>query len=105
MKPDLVVTLKDARVGLDFGALTADRVNFIIEQDGRLVGTGPAYSIEPIMDGTRAIVKRAWQAGETDVAGRMWITVVVDWSPGADPQSFPADGPMRLDVLRQPGDA
>lgn len=103
-KPDLQVTLSDAASAATFASVTPSMVRVVAEMDGLRVIDAQPDSVTPSVDGKTAVVKRAWADGDTDEVGRMWITVVVTW-PGADPQSFPADGPLRLDIARAAGDA
>lgn len=102
-KPDLQITLSDAAGAATFASVTPAQVRIVAEQDGTVVIDGPPDSVTPSTDGSTAVVRRAWADGDTDTAGRMWISVVVEWS-GADPQTFPANGPLRLDIARAAGD-
>jgi hypothetical protein len=104
LKPDLEVTITDEEGEVDFTGLTASMVTMTCEMDSTVVATGEPYVADVAPDGKSAVVKRSWVAGETDTVGRMWVSVTVDW-PGAKPQTFPAAGPLRLDVVRAAGDA
>lgn len=104
LKPRLEITIGDAAGIADFGAITAADVRIVAEQDGVVIVDSAPNSITPSTDGHSATVIRQWQAGETDAIGRMWISVVVKWPDAAYPQTFPDDGPLRLDVRRNAGD-
>lgn len=100
-QPALSMTISDAREEADFSTITAGDVVIQIEQGGTLIVDGPCDTIKPAADNKSAIVSRAWAAGDTDIAGRCWVTAVVTpWG-----QTFPDDGPLRLDITRRPGDA
>lgn len=102
MAPDLELRIADSRSDANFGTLTPADVRFTVEQNGFLiVDDEPATAVVPDPGNKSAIVRRAWGAGETDTSGRCWVTVrVVPWD-----QTFPDEGPLRLDIARQLGDA
>jgi hypothetical protein len=104
LKPDLTVSVSDTAASANFGAVTKNEVTVICEVDGEIVATGHPDTYTPAGDNKSATVVRAWVAGETDNAGRMWVSVRIDW-PTAKPQTFPHDGPLRLDIVRAAGDA
>lgn len=104
LKPDLQVTIGDDSDTADFSTLTVADIRIVAEQNGLTVVDGPITLLDVSTDGHEATVSRAWQDGETDLQGRMWISVVVAWESGKE-QWFPADGPLRLDINRAPGDA
>ena len=99
--PELSITISDANEVADFGPLTASDVRIKVELSGFLIIDGEVDSIDATPDGKSAVVKREGQAGELDIGGRYWVHVyVVPWD-----QTFPDDGPLRLDVVRAVGDA
>lgn len=102
-QPDLAVTISDTRASADFSVLVASDCRIQVERDGILIVDSPATAITIAADNKSAIVSRPWGVGETDIAGRLWVQVEVNW-PGAKPQTFPDDGPLRLDIGRAPGD-
>lgn len=104
LKPDLEITISDNRDAADFSVLTASACRIIGEMDGAVVVDDLADTISVATGNKSAIVKRAWEVGETDIAGRLWFTVVVTW-PDGDPQTFPRHGALPLDIGRFPGDA
>lgn len=103
-KPALTITLSDARSNANFAAITAADVTVIGEMDGAVVFSGTPDLFTPAADGKSATIRREWAIGDTAVAGRLWVTVVVEW-PTDVPQSFPDDGPLRIDIIRAPGDS
>lgn len=99
--PALAVTISDTRADADFSTLTPADVIVKVEQGGTIIAEGPATTVTPAGDAKSAVVKRPWGAGETDVAGRCWVTVyVTPWD-----QTFPEDSALRLDIVRAAGDA
>lgn len=103
-KPDLEVTIGDAAGDAVFTGLDASKVRLVAEQNGIVVINDNVDSVTPATDGKSAVVHRAWGSGETDVPGHMWLSIVVAWTVG-EVQTFPADGPLRLDITRAAGDA
>jgi hypothetical protein len=104
LKPDLSITIADASADANFAGVTADMVTVTLEQHGAIVAEGPPDTVTPAAGGKSAVVKKAWGPTDTSTPGRMWVSVTVDW-PGDKPQTFPADGPLRLDIIHAPGDA
>lgn len=104
LKPDLEITISDARASADFSTVAASACRIIGEMDGVVVLNDTADTITVAADNKSATVKRAWAAGETDTAGRLWLAVEVDWGAGA-PQTFPRAGSLYLDIERDLGDA
>lgn len=104
LKPDLQVTIADAAALADFSAVDKTAVTVICEVGGQIVAQGQPDTYVAAPDKKSAVVTRAWGANETANAGRMWVSVVVVW-PGTKPQTFPDDGPLRLDIVRAAGDA
>lgn len=102
-KPAAYITLSDARADANFTNLAVDKITVIGERNGSIVFSGHPDTIEPSQDGKSAVIVRSWQVGDTDVAGRMYITVQVEWPDGAV-QTFPNDSPLSLDIRRAPGD-
>jgi hypothetical protein len=99
-QPGLGVTISDARETADFSTLTPADVRIKVEQGGEVIVDAVADTIVPAGDNKSAVVRRAWGPADTAEAGRCWVTVyVVPWD-----QTFPADGPMRIDITRAPGD-
>jgi hypothetical protein len=104
LKPDLEVTLADADGEADFSLLTTADVRVVGEMDGVIVFDDSINSIVASTDKHSAVIRRAWDATDVDLVGRMWIDVVVDWG-GGKLQHFPHEGPLRLDFVRAAGDA
>lgn len=104
LKPDLAVTISDTSLDATFAGLTTADMWVNIEQGGIVLSRSRPSSVVIAADNKSALVKRAWGATETATAGRLWVSVEVDW-PGAKPQTFPASGALRIDVDRAPGDA
>lgn len=102
-EPDLEITITDSRQNADFTGLTAGACRVLVEQDGVLIVDDTADDVDVAPDGKSAVVKRAWGFGETDVAGRCWVSVEVEWAPDRT-QTFPDEGPLRLDIGRAPAD-
>lgn len=101
ISPALVMTIGDARADADFSVLTASDVKVQVERAGVLVVDDEVNSVTASQDGKSLTLRRAWEDGETDEAGRCWVTAyVVPWD-----QHFPDEGPLRLDIARAPGDA
>lgn len=104
LKPDLEVTIGDEAGAANFSGVTPAQVSILAEQGGVIVINDVVDQVTPSTDGKTMIVRRAWASGETAVPGHMWLTVVVAWT-GSAPQTFPASGPLRLDIRRAAGDA
>jgi hypothetical protein len=98
--PALTLTISDSAADADFSGLVPGDVKVQVELAGELIVDDFATAVVPAQDGKSATVVRNWAAGETDEPGRYWVTAyVVPFD-----QSFPDDGPLRLDVVRAPGD-
>lgn len=98
--PPLDITISDTRATADFSTLGPTDVKVMVELAGEVIVNDFIDNITPAQDGKSARVVRNWEATDLDTAGRHWVTVyVVPWD-----QSFPDDGPLRLDVTRAPGD-
>ncbi len=104
LKPDIVMTISDARQDADFSILTASDVRIVGEMEDAVIFDSTVDSITPAQDNKSAILRRAWATGDTDEAGVLWVRAIVSW-PGAKPQSFPRTGPLRIDIGRSAGDA
>ena len=104
LKPDLEIIIGDDAAQADFSAVTAGMCTVTGELDGAVVFSGPPASVSPSPDGKELTLVRPWVAGDTDSTGRMWITVQVLW-PDGDPQTFPEDSALLLQIRRAPGDA
>lgn len=103
LKPDLEVIIGDDDAEADFSTLTAGACAIVVEQDNDVIVDDAADSIAVAPGNKTAILKRAWETGETDRDGRHWVQVRVTW-PDGDIQYFPEDGALRLDIERAPGD-
>lgn len=103
IKPALTITISDARDTANFGAVAKSAVRVVGEMDGIVVFNDEPDEYTPSPDGKSATLKREWRTADTDEAGRMWVSVIVTW-PTASPQTFPDDGPIRIDIGRAPGD-
>lgn len=103
LEPTLEVEVGDEEGVADFSTLSADDVTVRAQLGDNLVVDDKVDAIIPSVDGKTARVLRNWVAGETDLPGRMWITIVVAW-PGGKPQHFPEDTPLLLNIRRAPGD-
>lgn len=52
---------------------------------------------DPTIDDTDTnVVTHDWVDGETDLVGRIWVNVIVDW--GSTQQTFPPYGSLAVDV-------
>ena len=103
LRPDLEVVIGDDANDVNFSGLTVDDVTVFCEMDGLIVASGHPDTITPQAANKELLVVREWVDGETDTAGRMYITVEVKWSDG-DPQTFPDDTPLMLHIRRKAGD-
>lgn len=104
LEPPLAMTISDARADADFSTITASACRFTVEQGGVLIIDDVATSVTPAADGKSAVVRRAWGIGETDIVGRCWVTCNVAWTASRE-QTFPDEGPLRLDIVPAAGDA
>lgn len=104
LKPDLKVTIADGAAEADFSVLTTGMVTVKVERGNTIVDSGHPSTVVAAPDHKSAVVTRAWLPESTVEVGRLWVSVEVDW-PGTKPQTFPDDGPLRLDVVRAAGDA
>lgn len=99
--PALNVTISDDGDEADFSTLTAADVIVMVEREGVLVIEDQASGYTAAPDTKSATVVRNWEDGDLDIVGRYWISLyVTPWD-----QTFPDDGPLRLDVVRAAGDA
>jgi hypothetical protein len=103
LKPDLEVIIGDASDDADFSALDESMVTVSCVQGSLAVVLDQPTLIESLDGGARLRVVREWGDGETDVAGRIWVTISVAW-PGTKPQHFPEDTPLLLNIRKAPGD-
>lgn len=102
--PDMLITISDAREDADFSVLTAGDCIVVGEMDGTVVFEKPATVIDVAADNNSAVVRRPWDAEDTDVDGILWVRVRVNW-PGNKQQTFPRGAPLRVDIVRAAGDA
>lgn len=98
LKPDLEIVCADDAGEAAWETLSTADVRFVGWMNDQLVFDDPADSIEVATDGKSMTAMRAWSAGETSTVGRLWVEVVVDWGSNRD-QTFPPDGPLRLDIV------
>ena len=104
VKPDLQVTIGDETGTADFSTLTPAKVFVVGEMNGVVIFDSPANEVVPAQDGKSAIIRRAWAPAEVEDVGHLWIQVRVEWTASA-PQWFPSTAPLRVDIVRAPGDA
>jgi hypothetical protein len=104
LKPDLRVAITDDSQTSTFNGLPLSAYTIKGELDGQVVFSGNPTGVALSNSDYTATLTRPWSAGETDNVGRLWISVEVEWSSGKK-QTFPDDGPLRLDVSRAAGDA
>jgi hypothetical protein len=102
--PDILFTIGDSRADADFSTLDPSAVRIQGELDGVVVVDDNPDTVDAAPDNKSAVLKRAWEAGETDVAGVMWFTAEVEWTSGKT-QTFPRTGAIPLHINRRPGDA
>lgn len=92
LEPDLVIDITGP--GGDLSTVESWRII------GRLRGeTEPTFDdpldpgavvVDP-EDASKAVVTRAWVAGDTDISGTLLVEVEAQW-PGGRKQTFPTDG-------------
>lgn len=104
LQPDLAVMVGDDEGFADFTTITPADCIVLGEMNDVLVVNDQPTTCEASLDGKTMLVVREWVAGETDLAGRMHVTVRVLW-PGGEPQTFPDDTPLILNIRRRAGDA
>lgn len=104
LQPPLKITIGDNRADANFAPVTASQVRVVCEQGGAVVIDDGADTVTASPDGKSLSVVRNWTPGDTNTPGWMWVSVVVTWTDGV-PQTFPADGPLRLNILRASGSA
>lgn len=97
-KPDLQITCEDGDREADWALLEAADVTVRGYLNDALVFSGTATEISLVEGGGGINVRRVWGSGETETVGRLWIEVIVEFGSGF-PQTFPADGPLRLDIV------
>lgn len=97
LHPALKITVTDSRADANFTPVQASNVRIRVTNNGTLVVDDPPDSIDASDDGKSLTVVRNWLDGETDRGGHYWVRVVVDWATG-EPQTFPDEGPLRLDI-------
>lgn len=98
LKPDLEIVCADDAGEADWASLSASDVAFIAYQNDQLLFDVPADSITVAPDGNSITARHIWDAGETAAVGRIWVEVEVDWGTSRT-QTFPNDGPLRLDIV------
>lgn len=104
LEPDIVITVTDTRSDADFTGLTAAQCRVLGELGGQVVLDRQPDTVTPSQDGKSAIIRYSWQAGDTDLPGRMYVRARVNW-PGVRGETFPRKGTLRVDIRRKPGDA
>lgn len=97
LKPDLMIEVADARSDADFTNLTSGDCRVVCVINKEIIVDDQVDSIAIADDGKSAIISRAWEPGETDTAGKMYIRAVIEW-PGGKPQSFPEDAFLVLPI-------
>jgi len=102
-KPDLEIIIGDDDAEADFTDVTVGMVRVLGELDGVLVVDGTPSLVVPSQDGKELTVTYPWGVGETDVAGRMWLSVEVEWAVD-NTQTFPEEGALLFGIERAPGD-
>lgn len=95
-KPDLEIVCEGT--GANWAAVVASDVRCIGYEGGAVVFDSPPTAVTVLTGGSGITVRRVWGVAETAAVGRMWIEVHVSFGAGF-PQIFPADGPMRLDIV------
>ena len=89
LKPDLEVTLSSPDEAVDVSTATAVRV--IGKQAGAILfDRDLADGVTAVAVGDTSVVTMEWEAGDTDVPGRIYVEVEVTW-PGTLPQTFRLD--------------
>lgn len=103
-KPPLEITIADADEAATFSSLSASACLIQGELDGVVVINAQPDSYTPAPDNKSAVLRREWGVGETDVEGRLWLSVEVTWPDGRK-QTFPGGSRLYIDIRRAPGDA
>jgi hypothetical protein len=90
LKPDLRITLSDPDTGFDASAATS--VLIVGKRKGVQVFSRAPISIVVTGTGvgTESELTMEWQAGDTSVAGTIWIEIELVW-PGNVPQTVKAE--------------
>lgn len=97
-KPDLKITCADAADEADWNLVTTGDVRVVGWQNDVPVFDSAPNQITVAPDGNSIVIRRVWGVSDTAVIGRMWVQVVVTWGTGFT-QVFPADGPLRIDIV------
>jgi hypothetical protein len=97
-KPDLEIRLSDGRGDVDFNE--AASYTFVLEQEAEVIVRGGPQVIEVSSDKKSVTLRRLWGVGETNTPGRIWVSVEVLWADNRV-QTFPDEGPLRLDIARK----
>jgi hypothetical protein len=100
--PRLMITISDTRASANFTPLETSAYHMKVEQEGVLIVDDIPDTVTTSADGKSATLVRAWEPGETDRVGHTWVSVVVNWTTEQE-QTFPDEGPLRLDIIRRSG--
>lgn len=104
LEPDIVITVTDSRADASFLGLLPSQCHVLGELGGDVVLDAVPDSVTVAQDGKSAILRYSWAEGDTDQGGRMYVRARVDW-PGLRGETFPRQGPLKVDIRRKPGDA
>lgn len=104
LHPTLSITISDTRADANFAPVQASQCRIKGVQNGVVVFNSQPDNVSASGDGKSLTLRRDWVAGDTDTPGHMWLSVVVDWVT-SEPQTFPDEGPLRLDISRRSGSA
>ena len=94
LEPPFEVVLSDGRGVVDL--TTAVKVRFIMRNRAGVKVNAP---MEIVTGREVGLVSYAWQLGDTDTTGTYQAEVQVEW-PNARPQTFPGDGYMKVQILK-----
>lgn len=101
LHPPIQMVLSDNGDEVDFSSVQLDSIQIVAEQ-----GSGTLFIDSPddkvvAQDGKSVTITRAWESGETDQVGRVYIRAWVIW-PDDRKQTFPNDKPLYLDIRPAP---
>lgn len=84
--------------GADGNLATRESLRIVAEQGGvpLFTDTNPTVVVDPA-NSASATVSHNWVAGQTDVAGDVWLRVEVGW-PGGRVTTFPKRGRLKARI-------
>jgi hypothetical protein len=98
LHPALKITVSDSRAEANFTPVQPNQVRIVVKDGiGNIVVDASPDTVSASADGKSLTVSREWVDGETDQPGHHWVRVLVAWT-GSETQTFPDEGPLRLDI-------